>query len=874
MKIRHKFLVPSTIAMSVLGFGIYFIAVWIFDRSVDNEVLHRHQMLTSSIERETELLGKQALQLSAVLGRLPVVQQAYQMAMQGNMDLENDPQVQQARERLRKDLAQYEADYRKLTGEKHLMVHFHLNNHRSFLRLWRKKQELRQGRWVDISDDLSSFRQTVVRVNETKKPITGVELGRGGFIIRGVAPLFDDRGEFIGSVEVLHSYQDVLHRVLDPEKTRYALLMDASFLPITTVFHKANLPRIAGASRQYLPVYPATGEALNGLSDPALLDQGWQRPVSTWQGESFSTITPVRDFSGRRIGLVALATNERDMLLARDRFRVYVAGVTVSLLLVLALVLTALGRRAYRPMKLMMLRMEDIADGEGDLSSRLVVESRDEVGAFARLFNRFVEKLQHSFSDMSQATSDILQKVDNISAPAGGVQTEPLSQATPTQDREVRSIAEAKRRMDHIVEKVDEAVRQRRRIEQAQQRLVTIVESSADAIWSVDQDGIIRNWNRGATNLYGYEAGTVWGQSLALLFPDEPTTEAKAILHAVREGRPYKKLDTTRKDRQGKPFPVSVSVSPIFDPLGQPNGAAIIERDIRHRKDLEKKAEERRQQLFQADKLASLGTLIAGVAHEINNPNSFILLNAPLVRDVWEDIRPILEEYHRDKGDFPIGQMTYSTCGDSITTLLSDIEQGARRIKSIVGGLKDFSRQDENALDQDVDLTAMVRQALTLTENRLKKTTERLTLDLPEGIPTFKGHRQRVEQVIINLILNACDALTSAQNAIDIAVKTLPNREGVRLLVHDEGQGIAAEMLERIRDPFFTTKRDQGGTGLGLSICDGILRDHGGVLSIRSEPGKGTWVTADFPLTPGGFQRDDKDQTNEAATTESSNEGP
>lgn len=272
-----------------------------------------------------------------------------------------------------------------------------------------------------------------------------------------------------------------------------------------------------------------------------------------------------------------------------------------------------------------------------------------------------------------------------------------------------------------------------------------------------------------------------------------------------------------------------------------------LQQDIKARKKAEKEAEQRRRQLIEADKMVSLGILVAGVAHEINNPNNFITMNTPILQHTWESFQPILEQYHETNGDFSAGGMSYSEMRDYIPELFSGILDGSERIRQIVLNLKDYARQGISDMDQTVNINEVLTAALTLLANPLKKSTNHLTVHCPDNLPGIKGNFQRIEQVLINLIQNACQALEDPSKGIEIACSHDKNNNAVIVTVKDEGIGIPKNQLKRIRDPFFTTKRDSGGTGLGLSISAGIMDEHGGRLHFDSQPGEGTTVSAIFP---------------------------
>jgi signal transduction histidine kinase len=274
---------------------------------------------------------------------------------------------------------------------------------------------------------------------------------------------------------------------------------------------------------------------------------------------------------------------------------------------------------------------------------------------------------------------------------------------------------------------------------------------------------------------------------------------------------------------------------------------ARLTAEIVARKHQEEEARKHQEKLFHAAKMVSLGTLVSGVAHEINNPATFIMSNAPILQKVWKSIQPRLDEYCGKQGDFPIGSLSYMEMRDTIPTLLSGILEGAKRIKRIVSELTDFARQKPPELTEWVDINVVVKSALTLLANIIKNKTDRFSVDYGEDIPSFRGSSQRIEQVVINLVVNACQALRGRDDGISVSTSFDSASGSILLKVSDEGIGIRGEDLPHICDPFFTTKRDLSGTGLGLSISSRIIDDHGGTITFHSSPGKGATVTVTLP---------------------------
>ncbi|MBJ6725025.1 transporter substrate-binding domain-containing protein [Geomonas sp. Red875] len=273
-----------------------------------------------------------------------------------------------------------------------------------------------------------------------------------------------------------------------------------------------------------------------------------------------------------------------------------------------------------------------------------------------------------------------------------------------------------------------------------------------------------------------------------------------------------------------------------------------LTREIAERKHAEEELRLNQQQLVQADKMAALGVLVSGVAHEINNPTGLILLDLPLLKRAHRDTAAILNQHYQSEGDFLLGGVPYSEMSTEIPRMLDEMQEGAQRIKRIVNDLKDFARRDDAGDKMLVDLNEVIRTALRLVEPTIRRATNRCQVELDEELPKVWGNAQRIEQVVVNLVLNACQALPDADRGVMISTRYNRSTDNAIVVVRDEGVGIAPENLSRLTDPFFTTKRDSGGTGLGLSVSAGIVKEHGGQLSFDSILGLGSSVTFSLPV--------------------------
>lgn len=304
-----------------------------------------------------------------------------------------------------------------------------------------------------------------------------------------------------------------------------------------------------------------------------------------------------------------------------------------------------------------------------------------------------------------------------------------------------------------------------------------------------------------------------------------------------------------KKEVQGRQAWFSATPSPYRNEQGELIGIVVALIDISERKEAEEQARLNREQLIQADKMTSLGILVSGVAHEIGNPNAFITLNAPIFKRVWDNLVPILEAYHRQHGELYIGSLSFAEIRRMVPELLDGMIEGARRINRIVKNLKDFARKEPADLDEEVNINEVIESALTLLHNMIDKSTETFSVRYGENIPRFKGSCQQIEQVVVNIVINACQALENRSQAIFVSTAYDARCQQVVLKIRDEGRGMAKEIQKQIFDPFFTSKQSAGGTGLGLSISANIIRAHNGTIRVDSTPGRGTTFTITLPTT-------------------------
>jgi PAS domain S-box-containing protein len=352
----------------------------------------------------------------------------------------------------------------------------------------------------------------------------------------------------------------------------------------------------------------------------------------------------------------------------------------------------------------------------------------------------------------------------------------------------------------------------RTRGEEAVARLAAIVESSQDSIVSQTLDGTILTWNAGAERIFGYAAGEIVGRSVALLIPPELPDELDRILEAVRRGERTDHYETARVRKDGQRIQVSLTISPIRDAEGRVVGVSNIARDVTDRLTLERAAR-------RAETLAALGTLSAGIAHEINNPIGILSSRLELM-----EARPGLPPELRED--------------------LRMLRRNVDRVSRIIRSLLSAARQSPMEW-RAVDLNLVVEETLMLVGKQMTKDRIRVVTQLDASLPTVRGQPHALQQVLMNLLVNARDAMPEGGT---VRIETSPvtgQEEGVRLVVADTGPGIPADVLPRISEPFYTTKA--AGTGLGLPLSYTIVREHGGRIEVDSAAGRGTTFIITLP---------------------------
>jgi len=460
--------------------------------------------------------------------------------------------------------------------------------------------------------------------------------------------------------------------------------------------------------------------------------------------------------------------------------------------------------------------------------------------------------------------------------------------------------------IDELIEALNAASHrlciQGQEIKETSERFETIFNAAVDGIITINKKGIIESFNPAAEKIFGYKNTEVVGQNIKMLMPEPYHSEHDQYLanHIDADERKIigKGREVKGEKKDGSVFPMDLAISRAYL-----NGRLIFAGIVRNvtdrhkanqelqeaKQNLEQKVEKRtlelkeinkklkedierriqtekmlrslQGQLVQSEKMASIGHLAAGVAHEINNPIGFIGSN---MQTLEEYVKNILQVYHLSKKlqeSVDRDNMNEShTLSDKIRTiekeknfdfmvndmnnLLEESKRGLERVKKIVMDLRIFSREDTGTME-NIKVEQIIESILGIVNNEIKYKAE--LKKMYGETPIIRCNTQKLGQVFMNLIINASQSIIDRG---EITIKTYQNNGNVCVQVEDTGMGISQEQLIKIFDPFYTTKPVGEGTGLGLSISYDIVSKHGGDILVNSELGKGTTFTVQLPVTP------------------------
>ncbi len=352
-----------------------------------------------------------------------------------------------------------------------------------------------------------------------------------------------------------------------------------------------------------------------------------------------------------------------------------------------------------------------------------------------------------------------------------------------------------------------EGASKRRRAEEKIRDQAALLDKAQDAIFVWDLEHHITYWNKSAERLYGFTEEEAIGKNTdELLYKEGAPVSIETRKKVIEEGEWTGELQ--QRTKEGKEIIVESRWTLVRDNEGKPKSILVINTDISEKKKLE-------MQILQSDKLATLGNLVAGIAHEINNPLTSISLHTQiLLKKTWDE---------------------------NTNNRLNIIDNEASRAARIVKGLLEFAHQSEPKLSP-VNINSEIDKVLEILHPKLKDIKVTTIL---KPLPSIMADNEQIQQVIMNMLMNSVQAITTNG---EIMIKTTAERDTIEISITDNGCGIPQDNIGKIFDPFFTTKNPGEGTGLGLSICYGIIKNYNGSIDINSEVGKGTSFTINLPI--------------------------
>jgi PAS domain S-box-containing protein len=364
-------------------------------------------------------------------------------------------------------------------------------------------------------------------------------------------------------------------------------------------------------------------------------------------------------------------------------------------------------------------------------------------------------------------------------------------------------------------------------IEEKQQQsnafLRNLLNSAVDAIIASDPTGRILIFNEAAEEILGYSRQEALNEiSIRDVYPGEGAREVMRMLLSGAYGGvgKLKSYHINSKHKSGEIIPISLNASIVYDAEGNKAATIGFFHDRRDEIRMQKELENTQVQLLQSEKMASLGKMAAGVAHQLNNPLSGIILYAKLVMEEYELPAEAVEDLKR-------------------------VLEDAERAKETVKELLEFARQTNQEMKPQ-DINEIVSRTMFLLENQSIFYNIEIQKDLAENLPGINGDAQQLNHVFMNIILNAADAM-AGEGTLSIKTGYSDEKQAVLIEIADTGEGIPEDVLPHIFEPFYTTKEQGKGTGLGLSMVYGILESHGGTIRAESTIGEGTSFYIELP---------------------------
>ncbi len=400
------------------------------------------------------------------------------------------------------------------------------------------------------------------------------------------------------------------------------------------------------------------------------------------------------------------------------------------------------------------------------------------------------------------------------------------------EERVKERTAELQAANEQLKYEIDERRRVEEQIRKSKSLLQSVFDGISDPLIMLDGATTVRMLNKAAVDYFETDYRNAIGRPChEVLRSKDAPCDACAIPEAVRNGHP---VSFERKGLMNPNLLEQVVIYPLFEESHKGRSAIIRISDITHAKLVER-------QLMQSEKLASLGLLVSGIAHEINNPNNFISFNIPILKDYLSGMIPVMNDHVARHPDYQIVGMPYEEFRQDLFKLIDNIEHGSKRINDTVSGLKEFSRRKDQSEKRRIDLKQVIGKGVAICQSQINKVIRSFDVDIPDHLPKIYTDPEVIEQVIVNLLINAAQAADKEASWIRLGViveDTWQNH--VIIEISDNGCGMDRSTRDKIFDPFYSTKEPGEGTGLGLYICQSRLEAIGGRIEVQSDVGIGS----------------------------------
>lgn len=401
-----------------------------------------------------------------------------------------------------------------------------------------------------------------------------------------------------------------------------------------------------------------------------------------------------------------------------------------------------------------------------------------------------------------------------------------------------------------------------RRLSLGSEFKLAILEYAPMGLIAFRSDGKVVEYNKKMKEITGYGPEEIknFNDWLKII---EPQGRFDRFIHSISprawvSGLVVQDKEVYIKHKNGQKRVVLYTTGEIIDRDGRLTMLVTMITDITEKKRLEDKlvdyqrklerkvaerAEELRikhQQLLQSEKMAALGYLISGIAHEISNPSNFISFNLPVLEKYWMAIAPALEEYCANHPGWRVAGLPCREFRQDFESLLLDLKEGVERLNRIASQLKNYAKSGIGAGKTPLDINSVVEESVAFCRKYLKNWVKDVEVCLAPDLPAVVGDAGKLSQVFMNLLINAAKAAGKDDGRIRVTSVHEDRERRLAVIVSDNGRGMDRQTMEKIFDPLFTTRAEQGGCGLGLSVSLGIVREHGGFIEVRSAPGRGS----------------------------------